>query len=177
MMMIKKWHISIILYFLSVAVFGQDKDFGIWYGVSAEHKLTKKLEIDLSANIRTFNNASKIEEVFLEGGISYSFTKHLAIAGYYRLTDKIENNNLYYYQHKIFLDVKGNVPVGNFSFNGRFRFQTRTKTYIKDESDNHPDYTARIKIKAVYKTPVFPFKSLCIYGVFLSDVLRNERNY
>jgi hypothetical protein len=156
MMMIKRLYTSIILYFLSVAVFGQDKDFGIWYGVSAEHKLNKKLEIGLSANIRTFNNASKIEEAFLEGGISYSFTRHLAIAGYYRLTDEIENNNLYYYQHKIFLDIKGNVPVGNISFYGRFRFQTTTKTYIKEESDNHPDYTARIKVKAVYKTPAFP---------------------
>lgn len=155
-MMIKKWYISLVLYFLSVAVFGQDKDFGIWYGVSAEHKLSKKLEIDLSTDIRTFNNASRIEEAFLEGGISYSITKHLAIEGSYRLTDKIENNNKYYYQHKIFLDLKGNVPFGNFNFTSRLMFQARTKTYIQDDNDNHPDYTGRIKIKAVYKTPVFP---------------------
>jgi hypothetical protein len=155
-MMIKKWYILIFIYFLSFTAFGQDKDFGIWYGISAEHKLNKKLEIDLSTDIRTFNNASKIEEAYLEGGITYSFTKHLAIAGSYRLTDKIENNNSYYYQHKIFLDIKGNVPVGYFSFSGRLRFQTRTKTYIQDDSDNHPDYTGRIKVKAVYKTPVFP---------------------
>jgi hypothetical protein len=155
-MMIKKWCILIVLYFLSVAAFSQDKDFGIWYGVSAEHKLTKKLEIDLSTDIRTFNNASKIEEAFLEGGFSYSINKHLAIEGSYRLTDKIENNNKYYYQHKIFLDFKGNVPLGNFNFTGRLMFQTRTKTYIHDENDNHPDYTGRIKFKAIYKTPVFP---------------------
>ena len=155
-MMIKKWCILIVIFSLSVAVFGQDKDFGIWYGVSAEHKLSKKLEIDLSSDIRTFNKASKIEEAFLEGGISYNITKHLAIAGSYRLTDKIENNNSYYYQHKIFLDLKGNVPFGKFSFSGRLRFQTRTKTYIQEDKDKHPDYTGRIKIKAVYKTPVFP---------------------
>jgi len=154
-MMIKKWHILIVMSFLSLASFGQDKDFGIWYGVSAEHKITKKLEIDLSTDIRTFNKASKIEEAFLEGGITYSLTKHLAIAGSYRLTDKIENNNSYYYQHKFFLDLKGNMPLGNFSFSGRLRFQTRTKTYIEDDKDNHPDYTGRIKVKAVYKTPAF----------------------
>jgi len=155
-MMIRKRYILIVLYFLSMAAFGQKKDFGIWYGVSAEHKLTKKLEIALLTNIRTFNNASKIDEAFIEGGFSYSITKHIAIAGSYRLTDKIENNNSYYYQHKIFLDLKGNIPAGKFSFTGRLMFQTRTKTYIEDNNDNHPDYTGRIKIKAVYKTPVFP---------------------
>ena len=155
-MMIKKWYILITLCILSLAASGQDKDFGIWYSVSAEHKLTKKLEIDLSTDIRTFNNASKIEEAFIEGGITYSLAKHITLAGSYRLTDKIENNNSYYYQHKIFLDLKGNVPSGNFSFSGRLRFQTRTKTYIQEESDNRPDYTGRIKVKAVYKTPVFP---------------------
>lgn len=155
-MMIKKWYILITLCILSVAASGQDKDFGIWYGVSAQHKLTKELEIDLSTDIRTFNNASKIEEAFIEGGITYSLDKHITLAGSYRLTDKIENNNSYYYQHKIFLDLKGNVPFGNFSLSGRLRFQTRTKTYIQEESDNRPDYTGRIKVKAVYKTPVFP---------------------
>jgi hypothetical protein len=155
-MMIKKRHIFLVMCFLSLTAFGQKKDFGIWYGVSAEHKLTKKLEIDLSTDIRTFNNASKIEEAFLEGGITYSLTKHIAIAASYRLTDKIENNNSYYYQHKFFLDLKGNVPMGNISFSGRLRFQARTKTYIEDDNDNHPDYTGRIKVKAVYKTPVFP---------------------
>lgn len=155
-MMIKRWYILIGMCVLSLTSSGQDKDFGIWYGVSAGHKLSKKLEIELSTDIRTFNNASKIEEAFVEGGITYSLMKHLAIAGSYRLTDKIENNNSYYYQHKFFLDLKGNIPLGNFSFSGRLRFQARTKTYIEDDSDNHPDYTGRIKLKAVYKTPVFP---------------------
>lgn len=155
-MMTRKWSIAIFLFLLPLAAFGQDKDFGIWYGISAEHKLTEKVVVDLSTNIRTFNNAAKIEEAFLEGGIAYSFSKRLAIAGSYRLSKNIENNNSYYYQHKMFLDFKGNVPLGDFSFSGRLRFQTRTKTYIKDENDKYPDYTGRIKLKAVYKTPAFP---------------------
>jgi hypothetical protein len=157
MMMTTRKKLNILILFLLPSVaFAQTRDFGIWYGVSAEHKLTKKLEIDLSANIRTFNNGAKIEEAFLEGGLSYNLSKHFAIAGSYRITDNIENNNFYYYQHKILLDLKGTLPAGKFSFSGRFRFQTRVKTYIKDDNDEHPDYTGRIKIKAVYKTSTFP---------------------
>jgi hypothetical protein len=156
MMMTRKLCIVLFSFFLPLVAFSQKKDFGIWYGFSAEHKLTKKLEADISTDIRTFNNASKIDEAFIEGGLDYSFSKYLSIAGLYRLTKKVEKNDHYYFQHKVFGDIKGNLPLGNFRFIARLRFQTRTKTYIKDENDKHPDYTGQIKLKAIYKTPTFP---------------------
>ena len=132
MMMIRKCSTVLFLILLPYTGFSQNKDFGIWYGISAEHKLAKKLELDLSANIRTFSNASKIEEAFLEGGLTYNLKKHLSVAGSYRLSKNIENNNSLYFQHKMFLDIKGSKPLGKFNFSGRLRFQTRTKTYIKE---------------------------------------------
>jgi hypothetical protein len=156
MTMIRRISILFITILLTVSVFAQDKDFGIWYGVSASHKVTKKLGVDLSADVRTFNKAAKIEEAFLEGGLSYEFNKYLEAAGSYRLSKSIEDNDSYYFRHKFFVDVKGTLPAGNFSFSARLRFQARTKTYIQDANDEHPDYTGRVKVKAVYKTPVFP---------------------
>ena len=156
MMMTKKWLTVLLLFILPLITFSQKKDFGIWYGVSAEHKLTKKLELDLSTNIRTFSNAAKIEQLFLEGGLAYELNKHLAIAGSYRLTKNIEHNNSYYFRHKVMMDIKGSMPAGNFSFSCRLRFQTAIKTYIKDENDKYPNYTGRVKLKAIYTTPTFP---------------------
>ncbi len=152
----RAWWICFFLIVISEISYSQDKDFGIWYGVAAEHKVAKKLRVDLAGSIRTFNKASKIEEAFIEGGLSYNLTRRLDIAGSYRLNDNLENNNSYYFQHRYQLDVKGNVPIGKLSFSGRLRFETRIKTYIKDENDDHPDYTGRIKLKAVYKTAAFP---------------------
>jgi hypothetical protein len=156
MMTSKKCIIVFFLIVLPYAGFSQNKDFGIWYGISAEHKLAKKLELDLSANIRTFNNASKIEEAFLEGGLTYNLKKHLSVAGSYRISKNIENNNSLYYQHKMFLDLKGGLPLGKLNFSGRLRFQVRTKTYITSENDKFPDYIGRIKFKSIYKTQTFP---------------------
>jgi len=156
MMMIKKCLILLFLIVIPFAGFSQSKDFGIWYGISAEHKFSKKLELDLSANLRTFSNASKIDEAFLEGGLTYNLKKHLSVAGSYRLSKNVENNNSLYYQHKIFLDLKGSLPLGKINLSGRLRFQTRTKTYITSESDKFPDYTGRIKFKALFKTQTFP---------------------
>jgi|WetSurMetagenome_2_1015567.scaffolds.fasta_scaffold11823_4 hypothetical protein len=167
MMTIRKQLFGVVLLLFTINALGQEKDFGIWYGVSAEHKLSKKLEIDLSTNVRTFKNASKIDEAFIEGGLTYNLYKHLGIGGSYRLTDGIENNNSYYYQHKFIFDIKGSTEPGNFSLSARFRFQIRTKTYFKDITEDHPDYTGRFKLKAVYKSPSFPlnpyvyFESFC----------------
>lgn len=155
-MMIRTWRVVLLFFLLPFAAFSQEKDFGIWYGISAEAKLTAKLEIDLSTNIRTFNNASKIEEAFLEGGVAFNLNKYFTIAGSYRITENIEDNNLYYFRHKMFLDFKGTVPAGDFKFACRLKFQTRSKTYIEDADDLNTDYTGRIKFKALYKTPSFP---------------------
>jgi len=156
MMMTRKYILFLLFLSIPVVMTAQDKDFGIWYGISAEHKLTKKLEIDLLTNVRTFRNASKLDEAFIEGGITYSMYKHISIAGSYRLTKSIENNDSYYFRHKYMLDLKGNIPAGNLNFSGYLRFQTAIKTYIKDENDKFPSYTGKIKLKAVYKTPTFP---------------------
>lgn len=156
MMMTRRWLATLILIFLALEAYSQDKDFGIWYGISAEHKLKKKLEIDLSGSVRTFNNASQIDEAFIEGGLTYSLNKRLGIGASYRLTKSIEENNSYYFRHKIMVDFKGNVPAGNISLSGRLRFQTGYKTFITEENDLHPYYTGRIKLKVTYKTPGFP---------------------
>lgn len=152
---------------LSLTAFAQDKDFGIWYGISASHNLNKKLELNLATEIRTFSNAAKIDEVFLEGGLEYGFNKYLAVAGSYRVSKNIEDNNSYYFRHRVFIDLKGSLPAGNFSFSSRLRFQTRTKTYIENEQDKHPDYYGRIKLKAVYKTPTFPVNPYVYAELFL----------
>jgi hypothetical protein len=156
MMMTRRYLAALVLIFLSLEAFSQDKDFGIWYGVSAEHKLNKKLELDFSGTIRTFNDASKIDEAFIEGGLVYSLNKHLGIGASYRLTKSIEEDNSYYFRHKIMFDLKGNLPAGNVSISGRLRFQTGYKTFITEDKDLHPYYTGRIKLKAAYKTPNFP---------------------
>ena len=159
---------------LSISAIGQEKDFGLWYEAAAEHKFSKKLEMDVSADVRTYKNASKIEEAFLEAGLTWYLNKHLSMAGSYRLTDNIEKDNSYYFQHKYFIDVKENGSLGRLNLSARFRLQIRTKTYLKDESEDHPDYTGRIKLKAVYKTPSFPLDPYIYAETFLPMFSKNS---
>jgi len=155
-MKIKRLLICISGLIFSQLVYGQSNDFGIWYGLNSNYSLIKKLDINLSVMIRTFNNASEIEQAFLEGGVSYKFNKYFSVAGSYRLTDKLEDDSEFHIRHKWFADVKGTLPLENFSFSARFRFQTQTRTYFENEADKIPDYHGRIKLKTYYNIPGFP---------------------
>jgi hypothetical protein len=155
-MKFKNFFIFIFIFICPQLSYSQSDDFGIWYGVNAEYSLNKKLDISISTMIRTFNNASKIEQGFLEGGVSYKFNKYLSAAGSYRISDNLEDDSEFHIRHKWFADVKGALPLKNFSFSARIRFQVQAKTYFKNEADRIPGYTGRIKVKAIYKIPDFP---------------------
>lgn len=144
----------------------QEKDFGIWYSVSAEYGITKKLELDFSTTVRTFGKASKIEEMFLEGGLTYKFNKFVSVTGSYRITENIEDDDSYHLRHKWFFDVKGFLPVGDFTFTGRFRFQKRYKTFFEDENDKIPVTHFRYKLKLDYDSPSFPLNPYISAEIF-----------
>jgi hypothetical protein len=136
--------------------YSQDHDFGIWYGINTESSITKKLELDVSAMIRTFNNASKIEQSYIEGGLSYKFNKYFLASGSYRLINTIEDDDLFHLRHKFLSDVKGTLPVKDFTFSLRLRLQTQIMTYFEPGDDKSPDFTGRIRLKCQYNIPKFP---------------------
>jgi hypothetical protein len=164
--MIKRILLFPPLFLITLTAFSQKKDFGIWYSIEAEHKIIKKLELDLSTAVRTFNKASKIEEFFLEAGLDYKFNKYFSVAGSYRITENIEDDNSYHLRHKFFVDVKGFLPLGYFTLSGRFRFQERYKTYFEDEEDKIPDAHSRYRLRLGYDTPTFPLNPYISAEIF-----------
>jgi hypothetical protein len=167
MMMMTTKKLFLLLFLLCTASisFSQD-DFGIWYGINGEHKLVKNLALDLSGTIRTFQNASKIDEAFLEAGLTYKFNKYLAAGASYRFTEFYEDDNSYHPRHKWFADLKGSLPLGDFELSARFRFQQRYKTYFEDDNDKIADNHGRIKVKAYYNIPSFPVNPYIAAEVF-----------
>ena len=174
-MKFRRLSLLVFILILTQYVFSQSNDFGIWYGVNAEYSIKKKLEIDVSSMVRTFSNGSKIEEVFLEGGLKYSFNKHISVTGAYRITENLEDDSKFHIRHKWFADVKGDGDIGNFNFSGRFRFQRQDKTYYEDANDEIPDYHGRIKLKTIYKTQSFPVNPYISFETFFRMFESTER--
>lgn len=98
-------------------IYAQSNDFGIWYSLGAEKKLSKKWSLGAEAELRTRNDARTIDRwsVGVEG--DYKIMKHLkAFAGVKYLRD----NNI----EKINYDDDGDVKNWRPSYYGnRFRTQ------------------------------------------------------
>ncbi len=174
MMMTKKLVFVLLLICTSSISFSQD-DFGIWYSITAEKKLVKNLGLDLDANVRTFNNASKIEEAFFDIGLSYKLNKYLSAAVSYRFTEFKENDDMFHPRHKWFADLRGKLPLGDFDLSARFRFQQRYKTYFEDENDKESKEVGRIKLKMSYNIPSFPVNPYISTELFFPMFSRLER--
>lgn len=153
--------------------YSQDHDFGIWYGVNSEFSINKKLELDVSAMVRTFENASRTEQVFLEAGLSYKFSKFISIASSYRLTNNIEDDDQFHLRHKIMTDVKGTLPINKFTLSARFRFQTQSRTYYEPGDEKTADFTGRIRLKCIYNIPKFPVNPYLAFESF-SPLFENQ---
>ena len=156
LMNINRYLLLLVFSLIPALVLGQADDFGIWYGINAEHKLIKKLDLKLSSDLRTFDNASRVDQGFIEGGLAYKISDFLSAAASYRFTGNLEDDSRYHIRHKWFSELKGSLPLKDFNLSARLMFQVMKRTYYEDENDKIPDYTGRTKLKASYKTPKFP---------------------
>lgn len=175
-MMIKKAALFLFLLSSYCLSYSRNDDFGIWYNASGEIKIMKRLDLEITGCVRTFKNASKVDELFVEAGLGYKLNKYIAVGGAYRFGEFFEDDDSYHPRHKWFADVTGKLPIGDLKISGRFRFQQRFKTYFEDEEDKIPVSHARIKVKAFYNISSFPVNPYVSTEVFCPMFTGAERN-
>ena len=158
-----------------MAAGAQDRDFGMWYAVNAEKAFSKRFEISGNATVRTYDNGSTINQGFMELGVSYNLNRYFGIGATYRLANYLDDNYYYHIRHRWFGDVKGSLPIGDFSFSLRLRFQMTSKTYLEDTNDDRLRYYGRAKLRALYKTPHFPVNPYVSFETF-SPMFRSSED-
>jgi len=156
----------ILMLIITGNLFSQENDFGIWLEINGTHKIVKKLNLNLSGEIRTNDNSSKVDKVFGEGGLEYNVGKNISLAGNYRLISCREDDGYFYWRHRIFADFQIKYPVKDFTFYARLRLQRSTKTYFEDEDDLNARYVWRCRFKTKYNTPGFPVNPWLYYELF-----------
>jgi opacity protein-like surface antigen len=164
MMTIKRLLILALALLLPALLIAQKADFGIWYEANVEYKIVKKLRFDFETNIRTDQNASKVEKFYFEPGFRYKFNDYFAAGIYYRFIeqretiDKSEGIYEFHARHRWFLQLKGSLPVNRFTFSARYRFQEQFKTYIEDPEDEVPMWAHRLRLELNYDIKGLPLE-------------------
>jgi outer membrane protein assembly factor BamA len=155
-MMNKSFISALIISFLPVFLSGQDNDFGVWGTLKGKHDFNKHVEAGISLVLRTAENASKAEQYSGEFSLGYNFNDYFSLGASYRAINKLEKDERYHFNQKIYLIIKGTLPLGRFEFSGRFMYQKALLTYFEDDSDPISKHYARIKLKADYDSKSSP---------------------
>ena len=137
-----------VLFGLALTANAQSDDFGMWYELGVEKKLTRKWSLGLEGEFRTRNNSKTADR--WSAGISgeYKLMKGLkASAGYIMLYDnnaeKLTFNSsgdpkkwtpsYWGIRHRVNLSLSGNVDWGRFSFALRERWQYTYRPEAKEK--------------------------------------------
>jgi hypothetical protein len=101
----------------------QVKNAGLWTSFSLEAKLTKKVSVNLSEELRFNENISELGTALTETGIAYKPNKNFQISGNYRFTQKHRTDDNYNLKHRFYIDVKYEKKVKPFKITFRSRWQ------------------------------------------------------
>lgn len=137
---------------LTTRASAQSDDFGMWYSLTAEKKLSRKWSVDVEGEFRTRNDAKTADRWSIGVDGEYKITRWLkASAGYTLLYDnnpeKISYNDDGSYnnwrpsywglRHRVAVSLAGSVDAGRFSFTLRERWQY---TYRPEKTVDRYDF-------------------------------------
>lgn len=153
--------IALILLSFHFQLHAQNHDFGAWGSLSAQ-KSIGDLNLGAEAEIRTQDNASKVDRLSLQLSVNYDLIKQVKVGIGYELMDYYDSKyDDYQLRHRFIVYVTGKQKWGDFTFSLRERAQVTTK----DESDRirksgkidtykiNPEWTWRNRVKVEYNIP------------------------
>ncbi|MDD6669248.1 MAG: DUF2490 domain-containing protein [Candidatus Limisoma sp.] len=141
---------------LAPTVQAADNDFGMWYSVSAEKKITKKWSAEIEAEMRTRNDARTWDRWSASASAKYKLTKWLnAEVAYVFLNDNNPEKISYHTngdynnwrpsywgtRHRFNVSLTGKIGFGGFELSLRERWQytyrpeATTRRYDFDNSE------------------------------------------
>ena len=154
--MLKRFILSFFLFF-TLGLYAQQvkvtNDFGIWGGLLLEKNISENFKLNLEQQIRTYSNASKLDDYLAELSLQYKINKNFNLSSGIR----------YVYNEKRWKETENNIRYNiDFGFkqkiSSRFKFYYRLK-YQKEYVNLLSNYSIekihfsdiRNKIKLAYK--------------------------
>ncbi|MBX7109164.1 MAG: DUF2490 domain-containing protein [Chitinophagales bacterium] len=111
----------ILIFFIGrlgiLTVHAQEQDFQTWTSAQINKKISKKIDLQLSQELRLKNNSTQLGTTFTEAGCKYKVRKQLDVAASYRFIVAQDAVS-----HRVSLDVSYEVEAGHWSAEPRLRY-------------------------------------------------------
>lgn len=143
----------VMLILKCTTMYGQKKDFGAWYSISARYEIINNLRVEVSEEVRTDNNASEIDQFFTDMGLNYKINKFVSVGGFYRFIRKVENDDEFYTRNRFYGEIELKLPFSRFELAYRSRLQRQINKYADDVEEKAARLHNRHKVSLNYNVP------------------------
>jgi hypothetical protein len=140
---------GILFIIIPVSSFSQIDDIGFWTGASIQKQITRKLEGSVASQLRLHHDVTEINQIYVDGGIEYSFHKNLKAGLHYRFINS-NRENYYSKRHRIYADLAFRQKVSIFTFTLRERIQEQFNDYNSSETGKIPVWVLRSKLSVKF---------------------------
>jgi hypothetical protein len=128
------------------AVYGQEKDAGLWTSFSIETKVVKKLTAYMEQGFRFNENISELGTIYTEAGLDYKLSKHFEAVAYYRFIQKRQVEDYYSYTNRFSVAVKYEKKLKPYQVRFRSSFQDEYSDIGRAADGGIPIYYLRNKL-------------------------------
>ena len=147
MKLLKIFTICFVFIFINGCfLFSQNRDAKIWTNFKIEKKITKKFSLELSEELRLFNNVSEAESFFTDFGVVYKHNKYIKFSINYRFLNKRLLNDNFSMRHRYYVDLSLKKKYKRVIASLRTRFQSQYKDVYRSDNWQTPNNYFRNKV-------------------------------
>lgn len=135
--------------------FSQRNDAGLWLSLELEKLLTQRASLEFKHTARIEQNITHLDLSYSDLGLTYQFSKHVALSGNYRFINKFSPEYNVGIRHRFYCDLVLKKKLKPFVFALRQRFQNQLEDALLNESGNISEYYTRSKVIIKYNLSRF----------------------
>lgn len=147
-------------------------DLGGHFSVTADKKLARGLHLAVDAEIRMSDQFATFGRWQAGASITYKVNPYLKVGGGYLFIDKLKSSGAWSPRHRVYVDVRGGIPIGewNFSLKECLQLTHRNPDDLNIYQNNPNSLTLKSRLKVEYKG----FLSVCPYAYVEARTVFND---
>lgn len=152
---------SFILFNLCLVVHtsAQVSDHELWYNMNVKYRITKKIDILGTANIKADLRDVDINSVYTELGVAYEPIPYLEMQVYYRHITQKPLSSDFTHKYRWYANIEGKLPVNRWQFDLRLRYlQQYLYNWKYTNVKQVPEQYLRMKYNISYNIKNSPLK-------------------
>lgn len=141
--------VLIFLLAANAAAKAQVSDAGLWASLTVEKKLTQRLSVGITGELRFNENISELSTIFTDLGLGYNFFKDelLGVSVNYRYIRRKNVEDFYMGRHRWYTDVVLKKKFGKLVPSWRIRFQSQFRDPETSDAAWNAEYYLRNRLQ------------------------------